>query len=292
MIKIAMKAILPNLNFTCLLVMAALSGSLAYADDARPDSGKPGRGHRDGGKPGERFKAFKDVDVNKDGALSFEEFSSMSRLKNMDESKRRKLFDFLDRDKDGKLHMRELQPREPKWIGALRKEFAKVDANKDGSLDLAEFSKLPFFKDKDQEMVKKIFEKADRNKNQKIDRQELKFPTGSRQHAHLDFAKYDKNSSGGLDFQEYSAIPWMKKCPDGRRKKLFDRIDADKNGEISQKEIRAAHQIRRPSPHRGGRAHDGKGRPTQKPHGKPRRDGPHGKPGERPEAPSGTQETP
>lgn len=263
----------PNPGITGEFSMFRLLEKGEKGKPARPDRGPR---HKDG----DRFKAFKEADIDKDGTLNFDEFSQMGRVSKLESEKRRKLFDYLDRDKDGKVQMRELQPREPGWVGALRRGFNQLDLDKNGTLSLQEFSRLADFAGKKEEMVARFFVKMDRNKNKEIERNELKVSGNPRSRPHFDFGKYDINTSGGLDLEEYSKIPWMDKWPEDRRKKLFQRIDVDKNGEISLAEIRSAHQHHRPEsqrkptkPHRGDRSRDGDQKPPAKPHGKPRRRG-------------------
>lgn len=227
-------------------------------DEARPErkevrgsnrksERRKGRMHPDRGR--ERAKVFAKADVNKDGALTFEEFSAMDRLVKMQEEKCRRLFDFLDRNKDGKLHRRELQPREPDWLPPLRKQFGRLDANQNGALDMAEFLSFPHMKGKDRRMVERLFFRLDRNKNKVLERGELKRMGGLKPRPRFDFDKHDLDQSGGLDFKEYSTLPFMDRVPERRRKKLFERIDADKDGDISRAEIRAAHHRHRVLPH-------------------------------------------
>lgn len=240
------------LGLTTGMVVAGQDDGEGKKGARRLDRGDGPRGHQHGthqGRP--RSKAFEAVDANKDGVLSFGEFSQMGRLTKMDEPKRRKLFDFLDRDKDGKLHLRELQPREPSWLAPLRQGFAELDADKNGGLDLKEFSQCPQMAHKGEDVVSRIFARTDRNNNKRIERFELKWSGGPRARPPVDFAKYDSNTSGGLDFAEYSRLPLMGKVPEERRKKLFERIDADKSGEISAAEVKAAHKRHRHHPSHG-----------------------------------------
>ncbi|MBT8037842.1 MAG: EF-hand domain-containing protein [Verrucomicrobiae bacterium] len=238
----------------CLVIGLA---SAAVAQDAavNQQGGRPLRergdsaGDQRGSRPDHsRTKSFEAVDADKDGVLTFEEFSQMRRLTQMEEKKRRKLYDFLDRNQDGQLHMRELQPRKPEWLDSLRKRFSQLDADGDGGLDLKEFARSPQMTEKGRGMVARLFKKTDRNHDNKIERFELQWSGGSRDKPAIDFVQYDTNRSSGLDFQEYSKIPLMKKIPEERRKKIFERVDADGDGEILPSEIKAAHQGRRNQP--------------------------------------------
>jgi len=226
------------------------------------------------GKKGVYLKSFQAVDIDKDGELTFGEFSMMERLTKMGEKKRRRLFGFLDRNKDGKLHTRELQAREPIWIVSVRKNFTLIDSDKSGGLSLVEFSQASAFSDKPKEMADRAFIKMDSNRNQVIERSELKWSRRSKARSRIDFEKYDINQSNSLDFEEYAKLPLMDKCSEERRKHLFARIDTDNNREISKKEIKAAHKKHRAfSPH--GKPHRDRGsmRDGKEGERKPRRHG-------------------
>jgi Ca2+-binding EF-hand superfamily protein len=228
---------------------------------------------------------FKVLDLDGDGFLSFEEFSKSKRLVRMPEVKRRKLFDYLDRNKDAKLDLRELRPAPPSWMVALRKEFSRLDKDQTGALDFVQFTKSSQIAKMNKGDQIRLFRRLDQNKDQRIRMKELS-KIRHRGCPEIDLKKYDTNRSGGLDFDQFSKIPWVSRIPEERRKKVFGKIDLDKDGEISPREIRRSWGARRKhgpprarphGPHYGpphGRSPHGKPLRGKPPHGKP----PHGSP--------------
>jgi len=93
-----------------------------------------------------------------------------------------------------------------------------------------------------------LFERLDQNKNNGIEWSELNAKPRRFSQPDGGFAAHDKNASGGLDYEEYSQMPWVCKWPELRRKKLFERIDVDGDGELSKHEVRDAHSYRRRTP--------------------------------------------
>lgn len=202
---------------------------------------------------------FKTLDADEDGFLSFEEFSQSPRLARIDVKKRLKLFNYLDRDKDGKLQMRELRHQPPQYMQTLRKDFKRLDVDESGGLDFLEFSKAMQLSKMDEAELRLIFKRLDRNKDGSVQRSELKGklgPGGGKGPHHIDLKKYDVDASGGLDFEEFSKLPWLGRIPEGRKKRLFQKLDQDNNGEVSPKEVRAVWADRRqpgpPHRRRGG----------------------------------------
>ena len=85
----------------------------------------------------------------------------MPRLKNMDEEKRRKLFEFLDYDKDSVLRVSELQPGDPKVVCTLHaRSLLGLDADGDGALSLSEFNGLTQFLGKNDEKAGQAIQKS------------------------------------------------------------------------------------------------------------------------------------
>lgn len=196
-------------------------------------------------------QVFHQMDKDGDGKLAFGEFCQLERLKNLEVQQQRKLFDFLDRNGDGCLHVDELHPVKPKWMIFVRREFRRFDGNNDAQLDSNEFAALMRFLGKHGDVEKRLFEELDQNKNQKIDRDELADERPVFRHGEIVFNVYDKDASGGLDYSEFSMIPIVQRWPEERRQKLFDLIDSDGDGKISKSEVGAVYQFRR-QPHRFG----------------------------------------
>lgn len=232
------------------------------ADAAARGAAPGGRSEEGNGKKrghparhADRQRAFDEADANKDGFLSPEEFSQMKRLARLAPEKRERLFAFLDRNKDGKLHHHELHPPPPPRHGMLLRQFRRLDADGSGGLSVGELAKSPAFKGTPPEHLDRLFRRLDRNKNGQLEKKEL-MGGARRGHPAIHFEKYDKDGSGGLSFEEYSAMPFMDRINEERRKKVFERIDADKDGQLSPQEIRQAWR-----PHHRHRHHKGKPHP-------------------------------
>lgn len=137
-----------------------------------------------GGPPGGagKFPAprLRELDEDKDGAISFEEFLKSPFVGKMPEDRRRSLFDRMDRNKDGQLSPadrpegggRDKGPRHrrgedgPRDLGAL---IDQLDANGDGALSFEEFRAAPWMVDAGEDVQEDRFEKFDRNGDLKID---------------------------------------------------------------------------------------------------------------------------
>jgi len=240
----------PVANVTSLVILSGvLLSSLVIALENPVQGDKSterpfkrnGSGSSVEGKP--RESNFKKLDLDKDGALSFEEFSKSERLAQLDEGKTRRLFDFIDRNKDGVLQGVELRPRDGQ---GKRVDFKKLDTNKDGALDLQELSKSKLIAN--QGDLAKLFKHLDKNKDGYLKPEEITKILSRFPKMDLDFGMYDTNESGGLDYEEYSKLPFVGRFPDDRRKKRFEKMDANDDGELSPEEIRSAHKRHHPRP--------------------------------------------
>jgi Ca2+-binding EF-hand superfamily protein len=111
--------------------------------------------------------------------------------------------------------------------GKLEQAFKKADKDNDGSLDREEAKALP--------RVAKNFDKIDADKSGTVTLAEIHAAgnQAAKQIEEQDRARFqaaDKDHDGTLDREEAKVFP--------RIAKNFDKIDADKSGTISQEEIR------------------------------------------------------
>ena len=218
------------------------------------------KGRRGLGRPrGIAKKDFKTLDKDGDRSLTFEEFSATPRLSRMNEKQKRRIFKFLDKNGDGKLHILELRPKLPRWIVEVIKNFDQYDNDGSKSLTIKEFFKIPALIKWDAQKKQRVFNRLDRNKNGEIEIKELKKAQLKRMISPcINLKEYDLDSSGGIDFEEYSKMPWIRRVPENRRKKLFDNLDLNNDGVITSDEIRKVWKERRKhgssnfSPHGGG----------------------------------------
>lgn len=181
-------------------------------------------GAQPGGGPGKRGKpSFEQLDSDKNGSVSPAEMQAQVNQH----------FTAMDGNKDGKVTQQEADAfmagkraeHQAKHAEHAKERFAKQDANKDGKLSKDELSKMPG----------DWFERLDLNGDKFVTQDEMaeaheamkeRFGKHGGKHGKL-FAKLDANGDGSVDKAEVAA----------HAKQRFDRLDADKNGSLSQDEL-------------------------------------------------------
>ena len=187
--------------------------------------------------PSAKIKLFDRADVDHNRKLSFSEFASVKRLQHVDSDKRRKLFAFLDQDKDGFLQMGELHPHVPKELKITRRLFTRLDRNGDERLTSDEFFELSKLSKTNKINPKVLFDRLDQNNSGFIERAELHAKLSKYAQANINFMAYDQNANGSLNYGEYSMMAMVCKWSEQRRRALFEKVDSNRNGELSELEL-------------------------------------------------------
>lgn len=115
--------------------------------------------------------------------------------------------------------------------------WKKADANGDGGVDFAEFSKLPRIAKLDEEKQKKLFARFDKNGDAKLEKHEMpRFGRPPHGRGPEQLFQLDADKSGGVSFEEFQKGEFFKKLPEARQKKIFSHLDTDGDGQITRKD--------------------------------------------------------
>lgn len=124
-----------------------------------------------------------EMDKNDDNKIEFDEFVQSPFIAKLPEERQKKMFDVMDRNKDGQLspadgpppgssHRPDGNAKKPLMFNP-QQSFSTLDTNKDGTLDFAEFQQWPFARGRSEGTHEDLFEKIDANDDLKIDPQEM-----------------------------------------------------------------------------------------------------------------------
>jgi Ca2+-binding EF-hand superfamily protein len=125
-----------------------------------------------------------ELDLNKDGGISLEEFKAGNLFKKLTPERQDKLFGRLDADHDGKitpkdkpepaLHRGGTKPEHHR--SELRQLLRQLDQNADGALSFEEFRAGPGVKDLSESEQQARFAALDRNHDHLLNREDLPEP--------------------------------------------------------------------------------------------------------------------
>jgi len=110
--------------------------------------------------------------------------------------------------------------------------FVRGDANKDHTLDFAEFCAMSCVKGRSEHQLKKIFRRLDVNGDKKVDKKEF------RKYEDEIFKAADENNNGFLCFQEFSSLICNRGRSEQELKQIFRLLDENHDGSVDRKEFR------------------------------------------------------
>lgn len=184
---------------------------------------------------------FKQLDLDSDAKVSREEFAKGKRASQLPAEARLKIFDRLDKNKDGFITAREFKGASGDWP---KRYLTRADKDKNGRVSHDEFMATPPSSQADPERLKKMFDHMDRNSDGFLDRKDQapstgrKRNTGDKRSPRMDFSKLDLNQDGNVSREEFYKHPGHKLIPEQERRQRFERIDEDENGNLSASELR------------------------------------------------------
>jgi Ca2+-binding EF-hand superfamily protein len=193
------------------IITSIILGSSVVCASAFADAGKSDAKHAE-----RQQQHFAELDTNKDGRLSREEF----------QAKRGQLWTAADADNDGAVTLAEAQQASEKMVAEFaQKRFAKLDTDRDGKVTKAEAAHMP----------EQRFTRLDTNNDGALTQAELAVgpkhgpgrSKGGKPPVEHFFKRLDTNADGKLTKAEVDAVP-----------SPFDGMDKDGDGYVSTSEFK------------------------------------------------------
>ena len=118
--------------------------------------------------------------------------------------------------------------------------WKSADTNADGMVSYEEFGNMPRIVALPEERRRAVFKRLDRNGDAMLQKVEIwkdpRMETGSggKEMGRNQLWQLDADQSRSISYAEFSAGRMIAKLPEQRRKAMFDRLDTDHSGEISE----------------------------------------------------------
>ncbi|MFT4176150.1 MAG: EF-hand domain-containing protein [Luteolibacter sp.] len=122
---------------------------------------------------GNKMQRLKELDTDKSGGISFEEFKAGEMFKKLPPEKQEAIFKRLDSDGDGQITPKD-RPRRDRERPSPKHIFEKNDENRDGFLSFEEFRKDPMVAKRSEDEQEDLFLKLDEDKDRKLSFEEMR----------------------------------------------------------------------------------------------------------------------
>ena len=190
-----------------------------------PPGSRPDRLRR--GPPSDRF--MNSYDHDKNGKITYQEFAGGKKTENLREEGKRRLFDHLDKNKDGSITRDEL----PK---GMPHPARRGDEDGDGKISYREFCRNPRMRGVSEERLKGMFARMDRDQDGFLTQRDFDRRGGARPGSG-GFGKLDLDRDGSLSFEEWRKSPHSKKGPEKEDPRLrFENLDRNGDGRLDASE--------------------------------------------------------
>lgn len=283
-------------------IAAGLAGLLAsgvvLAQAPEEGSGEHRGGPQKRGGGPEKSDFFGDMlrrsDTDKNGGISFVEFAAGKRVSALPAEHQKRLFDRLDKNKDGEIRRDEIGRPSGRDRGNPErgsKQRGPHDPDGDGRVSLEEFRKSPRVAGLDAARQEELFARMDRNGDGFLDRKDYqgRRPGRDGEGPSRMVEELDADKDGMVSFEEFRAGSRAKGLNEAQAKDMFERMDRNQDGKLGADDFRGERRGPGMGPDGSGKSPRGRG---TGPDGTKRGKDPRSPHPQRPAKPDGDQPRP
>lgn len=220
-----------------LLLSVAFSPIIAVGDDSEERERKrEEQKHREEEKEDEEKREREGKEENKDDdSVTLREFYQLLAERGIDENIVKRVFERADVNNDDELSKREL-----KLAFSILKRMASREGEKDGdSVTLREFYKLLSERGIDENIIRRVFERADVNDDDELSKRELKLAFSILRRMSARDGDGREREDNYISLREFISR-FGKRMDDDKLKRIFRKADSNGDGELNRREMAKA----------------------------------------------------